>query len=172
MVLLRFFSPASHVLLSHGVRTCSSYCSYLSRFQSWVASKPYTTWIQPLVTRCKKPSEIGCQEQNMDLKQRPKDQTWPNIFATECYRNAIEIGECGSVHCFNEIDKKNQSDIRYGSLPSLMFTLWLCRCSNLDNVLVFCHETALKIPPMHRAPVLQGDPVLAKRACKRITQGR
>lgn len=171
MTLLRFFSPASHVVLSHGVRMCSSYCSYLSRFQSWVASKPYTTWIQPLVTRCKKPSEIGCQEPNMDLKQRPKDQTWPNICSRmlqKCYR--IEIGWRGSVHCFNfETDKIS---IKYGSLPWLMFTLWLCRCSNFDNVLWFCHETGLKIPPMHRAPVLQGDPVLAKRACKRITQGR
>ena len=86
MALLRFFSPASDVVLRHVVLTCSSYRSYLSRFQSWVASKPYTTWIQPLVTRCNKPSEIGCQEPNMDLKAKTKhDQTW----FKECYRNIL-----------------------------------------------------------------------------------
>ena len=35
---------------------------------SWAASNPYTTWIQPSGTRCRKPSEIGCHEPNIDLE--------------------------------------------------------------------------------------------------------
>ena len=60
---------------------------------SWAASNPYTTWIQPSGTRCKKPSEIGCHEPNIDLEVKS------NRHMQEIVRDCKSMIAYGGIAC-------------------------------------------------------------------------